>query len=63
MRARALGQQKGLKYVYLGNTNVPGAEDTVCPQCGQVAIKRSRFHTEKTEGFCPCCKADLKIIK
>lgn len=63
LRARALGQQKGLKYVYLGNTNVPGAEDTVCPQCGQVAIKRSRFHTEKTEGFCPCCKADLKIIK
>jgi pyruvate formate lyase activating enzyme len=41
--ARAIAQEAGLKYVYIGN--VPGleAENTFCPGCGKVVIGRSGY--------------------
>ncbi|MDI6740107.1 MAG: AmmeMemoRadiSam system radical SAM enzyme [Candidatus Edwardsbacteria bacterium] len=35
-----------LKYVYLGNVQLGGAEDTSCPQCGSLLIARQGYHTE-----------------
>jgi len=41
----AVAKEAGLKYVYIGN--VPGhpLENTYCPGCGAIAIKRSGFDT------------------
>jgi len=56
-RARQLGFQAGLKFVYLGN--LPGeGEDTLCPGCGTVLIRRYGFRVLENrveEGSCPCC--------
>ena len=42
-RARQIGMDEGLKYVYLGN--VPGhlAENTYCPRCGKLLIERRNY--------------------
>ncbi|MBU2439142.1 MAG: AmmeMemoRadiSam system radical SAM enzyme [Acidobacteria bacterium] len=41
-RAHAVGRGAGLRYVYIGNA--PGlAEDTVCPTCGKVLVRRSGY--------------------
>ncbi len=32
-----------LKYVYVGNIHIPGAEDTFCPHCGEKLIERTGF--------------------
>jgi len=37
-RAREIGLEAGLRYVYVGN--VPGEVDTVCHKCGQILIRR-----------------------
>jgi pyruvate formate lyase activating enzyme len=33
-RAREIGREEGLSFIYLGNVAEPGGEDTVCPSCG-----------------------------
>jgi pyruvate formate lyase activating enzyme len=58
------GKAAGLKFVYLGN--VPGNEhaDTVCYQCGKVAVERTGFSAKITglEGTkCRYCGADLNF--
>ncbi|MFH1687838.1 MAG: AmmeMemoRadiSam system radical SAM enzyme [bacterium] len=45
LRAKAIAQKK-LKYVYIGNVAIPGASNTVCPECGRVLIERRGFSTE-----------------
>lgn len=35
-----------LDYVYLGNVIIPEANNTVCPNCGEILIKRDRYTTE-----------------
>jgi len=42
-RARKIGIEEGLRYVYLGN--VPGhrAENTYCPSCGNLLIERMNY--------------------
>ncbi len=56
-RAQAIGLEAGLRYVYLGN--VPGeGEDTACPSCGRVVIRRYGFRVLEhalAEGRCPGC--------
>lgn len=41
-----IARKKGLKYVYLGNVNTEYGNQTVCPNCGNILIKRSGFITE-----------------
>ncbi len=56
-RARELGLEAGLKFVYMGN--VPGeGEDTLCPGCGQALIRRHGFYVLENklqDGSCPRC--------
>jgi len=57
-RARAIGREAGLRYVYIGN--VPGHryDNTTCPGCGTVLIKRYGFelvHYAVGDGWCPRC--------
>ena len=41
-KARQIGLDAGLKYVYIGNVPGSGAENTYCPGCGNSVI--NRFH-------------------
>lgn len=57
-RARSIGKEEGLWYVYLGN--VPGHwwEDTYCHTCGELLIERYVLDVIKNrikDGRCPKC--------
>ncbi len=63
-RAHMIGQEAGLKFVYLGN--VPGHryEDTVCYSCGKTAVHRTGYHTRVVglDGSrCKSCGAELNF--
>lgn len=64
-RAREIGQEAGLDFVYLGNVDVPGGEDTVCPSCGAVAVRRRGFtvvaESLDASGACASCGAELNM--
>jgi pyruvate formate lyase activating enzyme len=59
LKAAAIGRQAGLKFVYLGNSALPQAGNTLCPGCGQVLLERSYFAVLKNllspGGLCPEC--------
>ncbi len=56
-RAREIGQEAGLRYIYVGN--VPGEENTHCHACDQLLIRRSGFwvleNHVRPDGTCPRC--------
>ena len=61
-RAWKIGRDAGLNYVYLGN--VPGhpGENTVCPGCGEILIRRVGFRIIKNRlenGSCPDCQRSI----
>ncbi|MFO7822202.1 MAG: AmmeMemoRadiSam system radical SAM enzyme [Lentisphaeria bacterium] len=60
-RAKSIGLEEGLKYVYLGNLS--GHSDTYCSECGQVLVERSGYSksTIKTteDGKCSSCNTPL----
>jgi len=60
-RARQIGLEAGLKFVYLGN--VPGeGEETFCPGCGGLLIRRHGFYVLEnrlSDGHCPDCGAEV----
>jgi pyruvate formate lyase activating enzyme len=65
-RACDIGHAAGLRYVYEGN--VPGAsgENTVCPSCTALLIRRYRYSIELNRisgGSCPDCGAVIAGIK
>lgn len=65
-RAREIGREAGLHFVYLGNVGEPGGEDTVCPSCGAVAVARSGYVvTERRtrNGDCAKCGTALSIVE
>ncbi|MBN1164619.1 MAG: AmmeMemoRadiSam system radical SAM enzyme [Candidatus Krumholzibacteriota bacterium] len=53
-----------LDYVYIGNIFIAGTEDTVCPGCGEVVIRRAGYAVETvgTGGICPGCGIRLKGV-
>jgi pyruvate formate lyase activating enzyme len=65
-RARDIGQEEGLQFVFLGNVREPGGEDTICPKCGSTAVRRSGFGIESMKltesGECAVCGKNLGII-
>jgi len=59
-RAREIGLRAGLQYVYVGN--VLGEENTFCPQCGQLLIRRIGYRVVENHvlaGHCPHCGAAI----
>ncbi len=59
-RAREIGVEEGLRYVYIGNTGE--ASDTFCPQCGRGVIQRHGYSIRNMlspEGRCPYCGAGI----
>lgn len=65
LRARDIGLEMGLRYVYVGNLRGDGGENTNCYQCGELLIERYGFHVAVNrirEGKCPVCKAAIDGI-
>ena len=70
--ARQIAQEAGLHYVYVGNTDIPGAENTYCPKCQQLLIARNRFGIEKNVferikkdrafSLCPKCGEKINLV-
>nr|MDO8062390.1 AmmeMemoRadiSam system radical SAM enzyme [Candidatus Freyrarchaeum guaymaensis] len=65
-KARMIGVDEGLKYVYVGN--VPGHrwENTYCPSCGELLIERYVFTVVRfgvtREGRCPSCGERIRLV-
>lgn len=65
-RAREIGIEAGLHFVYVGNHHQEGADDTTCPSCGAVAVRRSGYTIlmkETCDGKCIHCGVALNIIE
>ncbi len=64
-RAVEIGRQEGLRFVYAGNIMLAEANDTACPECGHVVIRRSglgRTRCDLDGSRCPECGAGLPIV-
>lgn len=60
-RARAIGLEEGLRYVYTGNVWGDAGENTYCPNCGELVIRRQGFNASPVgmvrdgSGACASC--------
>jgi pyruvate formate lyase activating enzyme len=63
-KAYKIGKEAGLKYVYSGN--IPGldSENTLCPKCNTLSVKRVGYIIKRYDknGRCRKCDTDLNII-
>ncbi len=73
LEAKKIAQDAGLHYVYVGNTDAEGAENTVCPKCNALLIERNKFSPgknvfaklggeEKKNPACPECGEKIEIV-
>ena len=65
LRARAIGLEAGLRYVYTGNVAGLDGEDTYCYQCKKPVIKRWGFTVTEynlEDGHCRFCKTKIDGI-
>jgi pyruvate formate lyase activating enzyme len=64
-RAARIGHEEGLDFVFLGNVDSPGGEDTVCPRCADLVVRRWGFNVLaenlSADGSCGSCGASLGI--
>jgi len=62
--AYELGKDAGLKYVYVGNVPGDQKENTYCPKCNELSIRRLGYHIERLDihGRCAYCDKNLDII-
>jgi pyruvate formate lyase activating enzyme len=64
-RAREIGFETGLKYVYEGNVPGEGGENTYCPDCKELLIKRWGFsiiENKIKDGRCSKCEAEIEGV-
>lgn len=57
IKAREIAIEEGLNYVYIGNVNIEGMEDTYCPKCKETVIVRRGFtiiENKLRDGKCGC---------
>jgi pyruvate formate lyase activating enzyme len=66
IKARKLAMDEGVRYVFVGNVRGEGYEDTVCPKCGNVIIKRSGYRISGwhlgSDKRCNFCGNQIPII-
>ena len=65
-RARRIGLEAGLRFVFLGNAATEDGEDTVCPACGETVVRRDGFRVRSdgtSGGACPKCGEPLGIVE
>ena len=67
-RAYKIGQEEGLKYLYVGNIDDEDHESTYCPKCGKRVIDRQghigQYVTNELNenGECPYCGYHLEGV-
>ena len=63
LAAYKIGKEAGLKFIYFGNAPALDKEDTLCPQCQKVNIKRDLYQIQRydAKGKCFYCRANLYI--
>ncbi len=64
-KAREIGLEEGLRFVYEGNVPGEGGENTYCPSCGETLIERYGFRIVKNnmdDGRCPKCGEEIEGI-
>ncbi|MEW6068460.1 MAG: AmmeMemoRadiSam system radical SAM enzyme [Nitrospirota bacterium] len=64
-RAREIGFEAGLKYVYEGNVPGEGGENTYCPNCKELLIKRFGFSISENKiknEKCSKCGAEIEGV-
>ena len=62
LKARDIGLEAGLRYVYTGNIPGQGGENTYCYSCGELVIERLGYSIKGfilQDGKCPKCQADI----
>lgn len=62
IRAREIGLEEGLHYVYLGNLPEKDGESTRCPACGTLVIERTGFNVGRRflrGNTCGNCRAPI----
>jgi len=62
VRAREIGIEEGLRYVYVGNVPGSDAESTFCPQCGERVIGRKGFQVTQRRlrgSTCAWCGTEI----
>lgn len=59
-----IGKQAGLKYVYAGNIASDTLENTYCPKCGELVIKRTGYRVlrKDDESKCKKCGYRMEIV-
>lgn len=64
-KAREIGKNEGIMYVYSGNIPGDPGENTYCPKCKKAIIKRFGFSVIENsikDGSCPYCKTKIDGI-
>jgi pyruvate formate lyase activating enzyme len=63
-QAIKIGKKAGLKYVYAGNLPSNQEENTYCPVCQTLIIKRTGYSIKRFDkkGFCPQCGEKIDLI-
>ena len=65
-KARDIGFEEGLLYVYLGNVPGHSGENTYCPNCKKLLLKRYIFDVTKNDlskgNTCPACGFKIALI-
>jgi pyruvate formate lyase activating enzyme len=65
-RARVIGLEEGLRYVYSGNLPGDLGESTYCYECGELLIDRIGFEIRKNlikDSECPYCKIHIDGVE
>jgi pyruvate formate lyase activating enzyme len=63
--ANRIGREEGLKFIYLGNLSTEDGENTRCPNCGMLVIKRHGYSIDRSalKGTnCSKCGENLNIV-
>ncbi len=61
-QAQRIGLEEGLRYIYVGNIPNDRSQDTFCPECGRLLIRRQSFRITEYNiraGHCPSCGASI----
>jgi len=60
-----IGKDAGVKYMYIGNIPGDQRENTYCPKCSELSIRRLGYHIERLDssGRCLYCDRNLDIIE
>lgn len=64
VQAREIAIRK-LSYVYIGNAQIPGTDDTICPNCGAEVISRIGYSARgigMKDRSCSSCGEEIKFV-